>query len=129
MLRSTDEEDLATVTLSSGGFQVMCSFLCLLPYKKPQWVEVTDLDKSSLSMESGLMRSTATAKRMKMAYEYTRVTQVFTISSVPPCWVYPVSLLIHAFTNRGTAPEGLVEDDLAIQPNFPDEETLAATEE
>ena len=46
VLKSTDEEDLATVTLSSGGFQVMCSFLCLLPYKKPQWVEVTDLDKS-----------------------------------------------------------------------------------
>ena len=75
------------------------------------------------------MLSGATAKRMKMAYEYTRVTQVFTISSVPPCWVYPVSLLVHAFTNRGTAPEGETEDELAIQPNFPDEQTLAATEE
>ena len=48
-----------------------------------------------------MMRSqNATAKRMKMAYEYTRVTQVFTISSVPPCWVYPVSLLVHAYANR-----------------------------
>ena len=45
-LRSTDEEDLANVSLSSNGFQVMCSFLCLLPYKKPQWVEVGDLDRS-----------------------------------------------------------------------------------
>ena len=35
VLRSTDEEDLATVTLSSNGFQVMCSYLYLLPYKKP----------------------------------------------------------------------------------------------
>ena len=35
ILRSTDDEELATVTLSSNGFQVMCSFLYLLPYKKP----------------------------------------------------------------------------------------------
>ena len=35
VLRSTDEEELASVTLSANGFQVMCSFLCLLPYKKP----------------------------------------------------------------------------------------------
>ncbi len=34
-LRSSDEEDLATVTLSASGFQVMCTFMCLLPYKKP----------------------------------------------------------------------------------------------
>ena len=71
------------------------------------------------------MRSQMTAKRMKMAYEYTRVTQVFTINSVPPCWVYPVSLLVHAYTNRDEAGE----NELVIQPNFPDEETLAATED
>lgn len=99
-LRSTDEEDLATLTLSANGFQVMCSFLCLLPYKKPQWVEVNDLQRSMLSSgasEAG--RSHTTARRMKMAYEYTRVTQVFTLSSIPTCWVYPVSLLIHAYSN------------------------------
>ena len=97
-LKSTDDEDLATVTLSSSGFQVVCSFLYLLPYKKPQWVEVNDLDRSVMSaaMSEG-MRSQTTQRRMKMAYEYTRVTQVFTISSVPACWVYPVSILIHAF--------------------------------
>ena len=82
-------------------------------------------------MESGvggasMVRSQhATAKRMKMAYEYTRVTQVFTISSVPPCWVYPVSLLVHAYANR----DQQTEQELAINPNFPDEETLAATED
>lgn len=102
-LRSSDEEDLATVTLSANGFQVMCSYLCLLPYKKPQWVEVNDLNRSQMSAlqsESAVMRSHVSAKRMKMAYEYTRVTQVFTINSVPPCWVFPVSLLVHAFLSR-----------------------------
>ena len=42
-LRSTDDEGIATVTLSANGFQIMCTFLYLLPYKKPQWVEVGDL--------------------------------------------------------------------------------------
>ena len=54
-----------------------------------------------------------------MAYEYTRVTQVFTVSSVPPCWVYPVSLLMQAYS----AEMGI--EELAVQPNFPDEETLS----
>ena len=62
---------------------------------------------------------------MKMAYEYTRVTQVFTLSCVPPCWVYPVSLLIQAYSAHCLEP-GV---DLALAPNFPDEDTLAATQE
>ena len=108
----------------------MCSFLCLLPYKKPQWVEINDLDRSQMSVaQSEGMRSQMTARRMKMAYEYTRVTQVFTISSVPPCWVYPVSLLVHAYNTTKASESNDCEggEDLAIQPNFPDEETLAAT--
>ena len=86
-----------------------------------------------MSMESGvggansMTRSQyATAKRMKMAYEYTRVTQVFTINSVPACWVYPVSLLVHAYTSRDQQQK---EQELAISPNFPDEETLTATQD
>ena len=72
--------------------------MCLLPYKKPQWIEVNDLDKSMMSAkvnESGRSNyNTMTSRRMKMAYEYTRITQVFTLSAVPPCWIYPVSLLL-----------------------------------
>ena len=34
-LRSTDDEGIASVTLSANGFQVICSFLYLLPFKKP----------------------------------------------------------------------------------------------
>lgn len=52
-----------------------------------------------------------------MAYEYTRVTQVFTLSQVPACWVYPVSILIHAYGQ-----------EMAIPPNFPDEDTLASSQ-
>lgn len=95
----------------------MTSFLYLLPYKTPQWVELNDLDRSVMSAgvsEGG--RSQATARRMKMAYEYARVTQVFTISSIPPCWVYPVSLLLHAYQQNG--------EELAIPPNFPEEDIL-----
>ena len=62
---------------------------------------------------------------MKMAYEYTRVTQVFTLSSVPACWVYPVSILIQAYCSQSADPDA----DLVIPPNFPDEETLAATQD
>ena len=131
-LRSTDEEDLASVTLSASGFQIRCSFLCLLPFKKPQWVEIgagATQDMLQRSVMSSTLsegaRSQATARRMKMAYEYTRVTQVFTLSCVPRCWVYPVSLLLQAFSAHCLEPGC----DLAVVPNFPDEETLAATQE
>jgi len=29
-----------------------------------------------------------------MAYEYARVTQIFSIARFPPCWTYPISLLM-----------------------------------
>ena len=59
---------------------------------------------------------------MKMAYEYARVTQVFTLSLVPACWVYPVSLLLHAYCSS------MNNTQIVITPNFPDEETLEANE-
>ena len=59
---------------------------------------------------------------MKMAYEYARVTQVFTLSLVPACWVYPVSLLLHAYCSS------MDNTQIVITPNFPDEETLEANE-
>ena len=126
-LRCSDDEEIATVTLSSSGFQVMCSFLYLLPFKKPQWVELNDLERSVMSVggqSEGGRSHTTTSRRMKMAYEYTRVTQVFTLNSVPACWIYPVSLLLGAYTSQ--LAEG---QDLAIHPNFPDADTLAATQE
>ena len=76
-LRCSDDEEIATVTLSSSGFQVMCSFLYLLPYKKPQWVELNDLERSVMSVggqSEGGRSHTTTSRRMKMAYEYTKVT-------------------------------------------------------
>ena len=45
------------------------------------------------------------SKRMKMAYEYARVSQVFTISSVPKEWVYPVSILINAYFSTNKDPQ------------------------
>ena len=83
----------------------------------------------SVAHSEGMRSQMTAARRMKMAYEYTRVTQVFTISSVPPCWVYPVSLLVHAYNVKAADNDGEEVDDLAIPPNFPDEETLAATED
>jgi len=124
-VRSTDEDDLARVTLSASGFQVMCTFLCLLPYKKPQWVEVGDMEKSVMTAgASDVGRSHLASRRMKMAYEYTRITQVFTINSVPKCWVYPVSLLLQAFCSHLPG-----SSDLVVAPNFPDEESLAAQQD
>ena len=74
-------------------------------------------------MSEGIKSVTSTAcrRRMKMAYEYTRVTQVFTLSSVPQCWVYPVSLLVQAY-NTTVLTEG---EELVMTPNFPEEEVLA----
>ena len=59
--------------------------------------KINDLDKSVLSHAQSVYSQNTAARRMKMAYEYTRVTQVFTLSNVPACWVYPVSILIHAY--------------------------------
>ena len=69
-LRSTDDEDIASITLSANGFQIMCTFLYLLPFKKPQWVDVADLTKSMMSASASIVSQPGSARRMKMAYEY-----------------------------------------------------------
>jgi hypothetical protein len=72
-IRSTDEEDVASITISNTGFQLKATFLYLLPFKKPQWIEINDANKSHISVTSGASQSTMrnqTSKRMKMAYEY-----------------------------------------------------------
>ena len=69
-LRSTDEEGIASITLSANGFQVMCSFLYLLPFKKPKWIDVADLQASFMSATGSVMSQPGSARRMKMAYEY-----------------------------------------------------------
>lgn len=58
-------------------------------------------------------------KRMKMAYEYSQVTQVFSIGSIPDCWVYPVSILIHAYEQLKLQQDP--EFKFVVQPNFPDD--------
>lgn len=64
---------------------------------------------------------------MKMAYEYTMVSSVFSVTSIPQRWVYPVSILIHAYTElkRQNHPDF----ELVMQPDFPDEETLTLNKE
>ena len=39
-LRSTDEDNVSSVTLSADGFSVLVSYLYLLQNKTPEWVEV-----------------------------------------------------------------------------------------
>jgi hypothetical protein len=36
-----------------------------------------------------------TNRRMKMAYEYVKVSQIHSISQIPPCWAYPLSVLLN----------------------------------
>jgi hypothetical protein len=69
------------------------NYLLLLPQKKPYWVEVAD----NLNQTKGSIVSSygGTKKRMKMAYQHVRVTQLFTILDFPERWSYPVSLLVY----------------------------------
>jgi hypothetical protein len=60
-IRSTDDEQVCKVSLSSNGFQITVTYLHLLPSKKPSWVEVENT-------------SFGTSRRLKMAYEYAQVT-------------------------------------------------------
>ena len=89
------------------------------------------MDKSMMSAKvSDGGRSnynTMTSRRMKMAYEYTRITQVFSLSAVPPCWIYPVSLLLQAYCEKSIG--GNNDVDLAVPPNFPDEDTLSKSQD
>ena len=61
----------------------------------------TNQHNVSVSGRSIGANSTPGGRRMKMAYEYARITQVYTLSSsqLPKCWVYPVSLLVHAYSS------------------------------
>ena len=43
---------------------------------------------------------------MKMMYEYVQVTQIFSVARFPPCWTYPISLLMELRCQIKT--EGLV---------------------
>ena len=64
-MRSTDDEEVAQVSLSDNGFQVTVTYLHLLPFKKPSWVELDGVDNNATGN---------TSRRLKMAYEYARVT-------------------------------------------------------
>ncbi len=62
-IRSTDNENIAQVSISPNGFQISVTYLHLLPYKKPNWVQVGELDKNTIGL-------TGSSRRLKMAYEY-----------------------------------------------------------
>lgn len=65
----------AEIILSRNGFQITVNYLCLLPTKKPQWVEVSDnLNITKGSCASSTYGMGATTKRMKMAFQHMRVT-------------------------------------------------------
>ena len=56
----------------------------ILPFKKPQWVDLGESDAKSVGQ-----------RRLKMAYEYVRVKQVFSVARYPrKYWSYPVYLLM-----------------------------------
>ena len=110
-VQGDDESATAEIILASNGFQLTISFLLLLPSKKPQWVEVAD----NLNVTKGSALSSAygaTAKRMKMAYQHIRVTQLFTILNFPARWSYPVNLLLYLRRS-------MLQEELQVMPVFP----------
>ena len=67
------------------------------------------------------MSQPGSARRMKMAYEYAQITQIFSFSTLPACWIYPVSLLEHFYTQKKQS-EG--DFSMVLYPNYPTEEIL-----
>lgn len=84
MLRSSDEDGVACISISEDGFSVHVSYLHLLENKTPEWVEV-DPEESIDSRSS---------RRLRMSYQYLRINQIFNIGDVPDCWLYPLHLLL-----------------------------------
>jgi hypothetical protein len=62
--------------LSSNGFMFTVNYLYLLPFKKPSWVQVVEEGKHShvKSIASDIYNSQMQSKRMKMSYEYVRIS-------------------------------------------------------
>ena len=124
---------MAQISISKSGFQFRATFLYLLPFKKPKWVdvdaEVTAKETSVMHMNRTLQSvisdgqsalshgGRSTARRMRMGYEYTRVSQIFPISAIPPEWIFPASLLLHAYSEQR-------QEDMVLLPNFPSETML-----
>lgn len=131
---SADGGDLAQISISKSGFQFRATYLYLLPFKKPKWIEI---DSEVTGKETSVMHlnrtmqsvmtdgqtsalsqgGKSTARRMRMGYEYTRVSQIFPISAIPPEWIFPASLLLHAYSEQRN-------EDMIILPNFPSETML-----
>ena len=65
-LKSVD--GYAELVLLSSGFQFKLVFLALLPNKKPQWQELSQMKASCSGSEYGRQE-----KRMRMVYEYVRL--------------------------------------------------------
>ena len=84
VLRSTDEDGVASIAVSADGFSVHVSYLHLLENKAPEWVEVDP--EASIDSKSN--------RRLRMSYQYLRIHQVFCIGDVPDSWLYPLHLLL-----------------------------------
>ncbi|CDW85361.1 UNKNOWN [Stylonychia lemnae] len=93
-LRSVDE-DLASITLSANGFQLSVKYQQLLPFKKPTWVNLgVTFDESTIKNITSDKLNQKDSRRMKMAYDYVRINQIFSIFRFPSRWCYPVQLLM-----------------------------------
>ena len=67
----------------------------MLPFKKPQWQELSMMDNGKDStLKSAMLGNSTKERRMRMIYEYATVTQIFSINRFPSRWCYPINLLM-----------------------------------
>ncbi len=92
-LKAVDFESSHTeIVLSANGFQLSVTFLMRRPNKKPQWQEINDQSLRQ-SYSSSLLGKT-NERRLRMVYDYVKITQIHSINRFPHRWCYPVSLLL-----------------------------------
>lgn len=107
-LKSLDD-DFTAVSLDPNGFLVTVQYLYLLPYKVPEWTETS---------------ASSSTRSMKMAYTYTKVRSIFSVSAIPLQWQYPVHLLLRIRQTDQTDPLVLVstQDDASYTELVPNKE-------
>ena len=100
-LKTVDENQSAQLVLSKNGFSFTVSYLFMLPNKKPQWQELSQSNLKDSTLRNILNHSFASGsskapheKRLRMVYEYVRLTQIHSVNRFPQRWCYPLSLLI-----------------------------------
>ena len=100
-LKTVDENQSAQLVLSKNGFSFTVSYLFMLPNKKPQWQELSQSNLKDSTLRNILNHSVASGsskapneKRLRMVYEYVRLTQIHSVNRFPQRWCYPLSLLL-----------------------------------